>query len=222
MKLRIAVLIATGLLVGSFHVRAEEPQPPADQKTEKAAIPANESPEAAMLRITDDMEKLDLDQALGLYDYSTDLEKQWARASCKYGLAITRVELAARKQFGRKQADQFVHAIQDRTDEDVKQATFKVDGDKAAVQFAGDTEPTSQLVRVKGVWKLDAHFFTKDLPESAIKQDIKTYEAIARDAAPFAEKVEKGEYKDVDSLAKDLNTMINLRQAEGMPDDTIK
>jgi hypothetical protein len=181
----------------------------ANGKSEKETIPADESPKDAMFRITKVMEKLDLDKMFALYECANQPEEELARANLKEGLAMTRIELAARKQFGRKEADDIVHKMGGQTDADLKDAKYKIDGDHASIQFPGESDPSGFLIRIKGVWMLDMHADVKGMTDDDIKNSIRSSEKTAASLKPIVEKLEKGDFKTPADLLHEVLPVLN-------------
>jgi hypothetical protein len=186
---------------------------PASNQADKQAIPADESPKDAMLRGSKVMEQLDLDAAIDLYAYRNDEEKQLVRSTAKCYIELTRIELAARKRFGRTASDAMIHAAGQKTDDDVREADYKVEGDKVAVQYKGDTEPALYLVKVKDVWKVDISESLKDWSKDELKQWAQVQEKTVRALAPVAAKLERGNYNSGDELAADVKKAVDEASA---------
>jgi hypothetical protein len=70
-------------------------------------------------------------------------------------LAISQVELSVRQKWGQQADDDFVHALGEKTDTDVDQATIQTNGDHAQLIFKGEENTPENLVRIDGHWKID-------------------------------------------------------------------
>ena len=189
--------VVVGLFIAWPQIRAAEPEKnPADRDKADLIAPPNESPKEMMLRGSRIADRFDLDGYSSLYDVSdcTELEKDLVKASIKYAIEATRLETALRERFGQKAADDFDHAIGEHSEEDVRQADYKINGDKAALTYPGETEPALYFIRINGGWKLDMHSSLKSLTEADMKQAIKMSDGAAPKAAPLAEKIKKGDF----------------------------
>ena len=184
-------------------------QPAANKPAADIPIPTDETPKQSLLRGCDVEEQLDLNADMQLYDYSTPLETDLVRASCKYYVSLTRMELAVRARFGRKQEGEMMHGIGENTEEDARNAGIKVDGDKANVQFPGDKEPSVFMIHVGRVWKLDPRPVMKSADEQTIRDWIKSYDAKALAVAPLSDKVKQGNYKTIADVISELKRVID-------------
>jgi hypothetical protein len=192
-------------------IRADEPEKNSSGKNNPDLIaPPDESPKEMMLRGCRIADRFDLDGFSTLYDTSdcTQSEKDLAQASIKYAIEASRVELALRDRFGQKAADDFDHAIGENSEEDVRKAEYKVNGDTATIVYPGETEPALYLIRKSGTWKIDMHSTLKALSEADIKQAIKTCDGAAPKAAPLAEKIKKGEYAKAEDAINAFNKVL--------------
>ena len=90
-----------------------------------------------------------------LFAASDAREEKAAHAEADYILAISEVELAARQKWGQQADDDFVHALGEKTDADVDQASIKADGYHPLVIFKGEETIPEHLIRIAGHWKVD-------------------------------------------------------------------
>jgi hypothetical protein len=211
---RLWICAVIGLFTIWPPIRADEPEKDSSGKNNPDLItPPDESPKEMMLRGCRIADRFDLDGFSTLYDVSdcTQLEKDLAQASIKYAIEASRVEQALRGRFGQKAADDFDHAIGENSEEDVRKADYKVNGDKATVIYPGETEPALHFIRKSGAWKIDMHSTLIALSEADIKQAIKTCDGAAPKAAPLAEKIKKGDYANaedaIDAFSKVLDSL---------------
>ncbi len=171
--------------------------------------PSKESPRDTALASDKASERLD-QELLEKFSYaSSPLDKQYLHAACKYCIELTRVELAVRKRWGQKVDDAFIHGVGEKTDDDVRAAEFKLDGDKATVWFKGDKEPNGTLIKIDGVWKYDTHADLEGQSDDDVKDSVKRFDTLAKQISPYAAKVENGEYKDPDSVTADVKRIID-------------
>ncbi len=196
-------------LHGADAPKKRSPAAPTIAAAERPAPSPKDSPKESLLGGSQAAERLDSDLLTKFYEATTPLEKEFARSASDYAIEVTRVELAVRKRWGRKEDDRFVHGIGEKTDDDIRAADFKVDGDKATVLYKGDAEPAVSFVRINGVWKYDVHADVKDRTDDEVKDWTKQNESVAKKIAPYAAKVEKGEYKDPDSVTADVKRIID-------------
>ncbi len=205
-----------GLMVGLLYVpagisAAEEPGMQGESKqAEKIQIPADETPEQAMVRGAHVIDQLDVDKAMELYECANDQEKMFVREYCKYAVEITKAEHAVKKQFGEKKSDEMLHAIGEFAESDLPHATYKTDGDTASVQYPGQMEPGLHLRRINGVWKIDIHVELKAMSDDELKQETKRNEMVADKLGPVVKKIEEGEYKTVEDVNDALEPIVNL------------
>jgi hypothetical protein len=96
-----------------------------------------------------------LPAALAIFAANDARERQTARAEADYVLAISQVELSARQKWGQQADDDFVHALGEKTDTDVDQATIQMQGDRAQLIFKGEENTPENLIRIDGHWKID-------------------------------------------------------------------
>jgi hypothetical protein len=184
---------------------AEEPAAqPENSQTHPAAIPADETPQQALVRGAKVMDRFDVDAAVELYEYSGSLEKQLVKTYCNYAVEVTRVEQAMKKRFGEKQSDAMLHAIGEYAESDLPKATYKTDGDTATVQYADETEPGLHMIRVNDVWKIDVHAEFKDVSDDDLKEEIKEKEALTEKIKPVAKKIEQGKFPTSDALIDEM------------------
>jgi hypothetical protein len=203
--------VVVGLFTVSPQVRADEPEKDSAGKNKADLIaPPNESPKEMMLRGCRIADRFDLDRFSTLYDVSgcTQLEKDLVKASIIFSIEVSRVEKALRDRFGQKAVNDFDHAIGEHSEEDARQADYKVNGDKATVIYPGETEPALHLIRINGAWKLEMHAILKDLSEADLKQTIKTCDGAAPKAAPLAERIKKGEYANAEDATDAFNKVL--------------
>ena len=105
-----------------------------------------------------------------------------------------------------------IHAAGQKTDDDVREADYKVEGDKMAVQYKGDTEPALYLVKVKGVWKVDISESLKDLSKGDLKQWAQVQERHrARRRSSLNSSC--GNYNAGDELAADVKKVVDEASA---------
>jgi hypothetical protein len=178
---------------------------------EKIEVPVNETPKEALLRACKVMDSLDLDAAIELYNATNEFEKQNTRIACKYYVAVTRVELAVRKRFGTKDEDKFVHAIGENTEDDARQAKYKVEGDQADVTFPGDTDPSLKMIRVNGIWKVDVSSGLQGMSKDELKKLGDFYQSMEKAAGPIAEKIGKGDYRTTDEVIAAFKPLVDAR-----------
>jgi hypothetical protein len=205
------------VVLGMFAEMGAAEQPAAQANTPSAKIPADETPEQALVRGTRVIDQLDVDAAMDLYRYSGDLEKQFVKAYCKYAIEATRVELAVKKRFGQDKSEAMLHAIGEFAESDLQNATYKTDGDTATMQYPGQTEPGLHMIRVNGIWKINVHVELKDMSDDDLKQEIKNSETHAKNIHPLAEKVANGEYKSVDEIIDQLKQAIESQTDSSQP-----
>ena len=210
LSIGFAVLICiNSTLIG----RADEPDALSKEKLthKKIEIPAIETPKQAVLRGCKVMENLDLDQAVDLYEYHGDFGKQNVKAACRYYLGLTRVELAVRNKFGMKADDDFLHAIGENTEDDARNATYKVDGDKAEVTFPGDPQPSLQMIRENGVWKVDVSSTLQSMSKEDLKKFADFYESVEAASGPLADKINQGDFQTVDQVVDAFKPLLEKR-----------
>ena len=170
------------------------------------------------MRGTRVIDQLDVDAAMDLYSYSGDLEKQFVNAYCKYAVEVTRVELAVKKRFGQEKSDAMLHAIGEYVESDLPNATYKIDGGSATVQYPGQTEPGLHMIRVNGIWKINVHVELKDMTDDDLKQEIKNSEMHAKNIHPLAEKVANGDSKSVDQIIDQLKHAVESQTDSSQPE----
>jgi len=206
MHIAKARLIAFFLCVFAATLRAEEPGAPPT----KSKIPADESPKDALLRGSRVIEQGDLDAVVALYEVSDPLEREMLTSCCKYYIALTRIELAVRHQFGRRDADELVRALGESTDDDVRKAEVKIAGDKATVSIPGNS--TLIMVRVQGVWKIALHEVRTGMSDEEVKSQTKTNDAMARVLAGLPEKVRRGDFSKAADLIDEAKRLLDSVQ----------
>lgn len=118
-----------------------------------AVIPKDETPLQALHRMFKVFDTLDkLEACVALNQINDEAQRQYAVESCRYALALVRVEQATEARFGSKAAADVAHAAFDLTDADIDRGKVTLNGDKATVKFDG-SENVIWLIRVGGVWK---------------------------------------------------------------------
>jgi hypothetical protein len=212
--MRALFLISMIVVLGVFAQICSAQDPAA--KSSKPS--ANETPEQALVRGTRIIDELNVDAAVELYSYSGDQEKQFVKAYCKYAVEVTRVELAVKKRFGQEQSEAMLHAIGEYAESDLPNATYKIEGDTASVQYPGQAEPGLHLIRANGIWKINIHVDLKDMSSDDLKNEIKKNELQATKIHPLAEKIARGGYKSVDEITAELKHVVESQADSTQPE----
>jgi hypothetical protein len=119
---------------------------------------AVQTPQQFAATLTNDrLAPMTVDEAMAIfqYDSQSDKEKTCARASAAACVIMNRLELAARKKWGKDAETEVTHALGDTLPADYDKADWAIDGDRAVVQFQ-QSDLTPLILRKKeGQWKVD-------------------------------------------------------------------
>lgn len=147
-RLGIVMLAALTLLIGASATLADSP----------STQPADGSPQAFVAALTNDkVADMTVKEAMAIlaYDPASDKEMQDAKLTAINSIAASKLEVAARKRWGKDGETAVAHAIGDNMPEDVATGDWAVDGDHAVCQFQADGLEPLVLIKKSGQWKLD-------------------------------------------------------------------
>ncbi|HEX4123269.1 MAG TPA: hypothetical protein VHY37_00980 [Tepidisphaeraceae bacterium] len=120
--------------------------------------PAAGSPQALVAALTNDkVADLTVDQAMAIlaYDPASEKETQDAKVTAINSIAASKLEVAARKRWGKIGETAVAHAIGDNMPEDVATGDWAEDGEHAVCQFQLDGLQPLVLIKKSGQWKID-------------------------------------------------------------------
>jgi hypothetical protein len=160
--------------------------------TRPAIDPA--TPRGALLAFSDSLPNGGLKAAAAGYHAANDKERALLQVLARYYVAASRLEQLTRQKFGEKAGNDVVHAMRERTDEDIVDAREKIDGDHATIEWA-DGRESLEMVKVDGKWKVPvSQIFAGDENPRDITA---TNTALAEAMEDILKQFETGEYANV-------------------------
>jgi hypothetical protein len=181
----------------------------ADPTTRPAIeIPKDETPLQALHRSCQTFDTLDLDASLSLMNYAPGKEERFAKAYCRFALALTRVELAIVKKFDRQTADDTIRACDWQPESDIDGSQVAIDGDKATVTLKGAKDPTI-LRRVNGVWTVSVTDMMEGMTDAEIKDSLDYYKLAAKALSPIVHDIDTGKYETPAQLIQAVKAVVN-------------
>jgi hypothetical protein len=186
MQLRFRLTLLTFLILAApMMARAETPPP----TTQPAAIDPH-SARGALKAISDQLPAGGMKAALAAYHTSEEKQRGLAKSLARADLGASKLEKLTREKFGTKAADDIVHAMRLPTDTDLANATEKVDGDKATIDFP-DGRDSLTMVKVNGKWKISV----ADLLDAGEKEEdfTKTNNELTEAIDEVTKKLESGD-----------------------------
>ena len=203
-------VLATTVALPLFAPAADaEPLPPASRPVHPVyPIPKDETSKQAVLRGCKVFDTCDVDYVRELFVAQGDAESCFVESYCLYAVALTRVELSVRKQFGDKAGDDLVHAAGEQTTADAEAAVEKVEGDRAEVTLRGATGP-SILHRIDGVWKVKASDMLVGMKPEEVKGLTDGYIGWFADLNEINHKLVTGGYKSAAEVSAAVKQLVN-------------
>lgn len=189
-------------LLSSILVLSSLAAAPATTRTTRPATNDPSAPRAALLMYDKLVGPNESDKALGLYHATTTRERALADVLAKLDGALANLHAQATKKFNREAADDLIRVLDGATTDDINAADIKVTGDTAAVAFPNSTRPT-QMVRVKGEWKISVKALAQDL-QSNPREFRKALTKLAASANDIASKIQQGQYPTPAAAKKQL------------------
>jgi len=176
---------------------------PATTRTTRPSTNDPSAPRAALLMYDKLVGPNESDKALGLYHATTTRERALAAVLANLDGALANLHAQATKKFNRQAADDLIRAVDGATTDDINNADIKVTGDTAAVSFPNSTHPT-QMVRVKGEWKISVKALVQDL-QSNPREFRKALTKLAASANGIAAKIQEGQFPTPAAAKKQLD-----------------
>jgi hypothetical protein len=135
------------------------------------------------------------------YYAADDHQRDLAKVIADGDVALAQLQKAVGQEFGAELGTAVVHAAGTVIADDIKTATEKVDGDKATIQFKGDSLPL-HLTLISGNWKVS-------LPDMLGEATIPQVEKLTARLTEFAAEINK---------LTDLVSKQKFRSGEGVRD----
>jgi hypothetical protein len=117
------------------------------------------------------------------YYAADDHQRKLLKFIAEGDVALARLQSAVSKQFGKDLALEVVHAAGTVVSDDVKEASEKIEGDKATVTFKNDALPL-HMVKIDGSWKVS-------LPDMLGEATIPQLEKLGEKFAEFTAEINK-------------------------------
>ena len=189
-----AILMGVVLCAGIAFADAPATQPAGDQSPQKFAAALTNDRVAAM----------NVDRALALIDYdpSSDKDAADAKVTAANAIITCKLELAARAKWGKDGETAVAHALGDIMPDDIAQADWAVDRDRAVAQFKPDGLSPLVLIKKDGQWKIDLPGARK-LAGDTVDSDLK----VEQEASPMLDQLthdvaDKDAYPTADAFAQ--------------------
>ena len=135
------------LIVASFVTRAASAEPATQPAIDPHCV------RGELKAYGDQLPAGGMKAALTAYHATNERERKLAKSLARADVAAAKLQELTHQKFGQKASDDVVHAMRLPTDTDLADATEKIEGDRATIEWA-DGRDSLLMVKVNGKWEI--------------------------------------------------------------------